>query len=93
MEAQGGSWDPWGGYGYNDTALRVGAEYERVFYKNYYSFGVKIFSVYMTAGGTNWGNMGYPQGYTSYDYVSSSFFQVRSSQSPILIHGDYRELQ
>ena len=32
------------------------------------SFGVKIFNLYMIYGGTNWGNLGHPIGYTSYDY-------------------------
>lgn len=68
IECQGGSWDPWGGYGYNKTAARQGPEYQRIFFKNFYSFGVTIFNVYMGIGGTNWGNMGYPEGYTSYDY-------------------------
>ncbi|KAJ5975439.1 hypothetical protein N7481_009146 [Penicillium waksmanii] len=68
IECQGGSWDPWGGYGYNKTAARQGPEYQRVFFKNFYSFGVTVFNVYMGVGGTNWGNMGYPEGYTSYDY-------------------------
>ncbi|KAL8944309.1 MAG: hypothetical protein Q9216_000493 [Gyalolechia sp. 2 TL-2023] len=42
--------------------------FERVFYKNDFSFGATIFNVYMTFGGTNWGNLGHPGGYTSYDY-------------------------
>ncbi|KAJ5811527.1 hypothetical protein N7474_007828 [Penicillium riverlandense] len=68
MEFQGGSWDPWGGYGYNKTAARLGPPYQRIFFKNIYSFGATVFNVYMGAGGTNWGNLGYPEGYTSYDY-------------------------
>ena len=43
-------------------------EFQRVFYKNDFSFGVKIINYYMTFGGTNWGNVGHPGGYTSYDY-------------------------
>lgn len=58
----------------------LGPEFERVFYKNDYSFGVTIFNLYMTygktsllsdlisfanlTGGTNWGNLGHPGGYT-----------------------------
>jgi hypothetical protein len=68
IECQGGSWDPWGGYGYNKTAARLGPPYQRIFFKNIYSFGATVFNVYMGAGGTNWGNLGYPEGYTSYDY-------------------------
>ena len=64
----------------------MGHEFERVFYKNTFSFGVGILSLYMvswhtspvrltrltlqTFGGTNWGNLGHPGGYTSYDYGS-----------------------
>lgn len=43
-------------------------EFERVFYKNDYSFGLKGINYYMLYGGTNWGNMGFAVGYTSYDY-------------------------
>jgi hypothetical protein len=48
----------------------VNSEFERVFYKNLYSFGVTILNLYMTYGGTNWGNLGHPGGYTSYDYAA-----------------------
>jgi len=48
----------------------VGAAFERVFYKNLYSFGATILNFYMTFGGTNWGNLGHPGGYTSYDYAA-----------------------
>jgi hypothetical protein len=37
----------------------VNYEFERVFYKNNYGFGVTVFNLYMTFGGTNWGNLGY----------------------------------
>ncbi|KAL9091821.1 MAG: hypothetical protein Q9159_001193 [Coniocarpon cinnabarinum] len=68
IEFQGGSFDPWGGYGFNSCAILLNDQFERVFYKNNLAFGVTIFNIYMTYGGTNWGNIGYPQGYTSYDY-------------------------
>ncbi|KAL9089996.1 MAG: hypothetical protein Q9165_005525 [Trypethelium subeluteriae] len=67
-EFQGGSFDPWGGLGFNQCAILLNSEFERVFYKNDFSFGVTIFNIYMTYGGTNWGNLGHPGGYTSYDY-------------------------
>ena len=69
-EFQGGSFDPWGGSGFAKCAVLIGAEFERVFYKQLYSFGVKILNLYMTFGGTNWGNLGHPGGYTSYDYAA-----------------------
>lgn len=46
-------------------------EFERVFYKNNFASGAKILGIYMTFGGTNWGNLGHAGGYTSYDYGAS----------------------
>ncbi|EMC91653.1 glycoside hydrolase family 35 protein [Baudoinia panamericana UAMH 10762] len=68
VEFQGGSFDPWGGLGFAQCTELLSPEFERVFYKNDFSFGVTIFNIYMTYGGTNWGNLGHPGGYTSYDY-------------------------
>jgi beta-galactosidase GanA len=68
VEFQGGSFDPWGGPGFGKCTTLLNQEFERVFYKNDFSFGVTIFNIYMTYGGTNWGNLGHPGGYTSYDY-------------------------
>ncbi len=67
-EFQGGSYDPWGGAGFNSCAALLNHEFERVFYKNNFAAGVRILNLYMTYGGTNWGNIGYPGGYSSYDY-------------------------
>ena len=68
VEFQGGSFDPWGGSGFASCTALLNEQFERVFYKNDFSFGVTIFNIYMTYGGTNWGNLGHPGGYTSYDY-------------------------
>ncbi|KAI4205769.1 MAG: hypothetical protein LQ350_000266 [Teloschistes chrysophthalmus] len=68
IEFQGGSFDPWGGSSFAKCTTLLNEQFERVFYKNDYSFGVTIFNIYMTYGGTNWGNLGHPGGYTSYDY-------------------------
>lgn len=70
VEFQGGSFDPWGGPGFGKCQILLNSEFERVFYKNDFSFGVTIFNIYMTYGGTNWGNLGHPGGYTSYDYAA-----------------------
>jgi hypothetical protein len=67
-EFQGGSFDPWGGVGWDDCVKLTDVEFERVHYKNMFSFGITIFNIYMTFGGTNWANLGHPKGYTSYDY-------------------------
>lgn len=68
VEFQGGSFDPWGGLGFAQCAELLNSQFERVFYKNDLSFAMTIFNIYMTYGGTNWGNLGHPGGYTSYDY-------------------------
>ncbi|KAI1333569.1 glycoside hydrolase family 35 protein [Xylariaceae sp. FL0016] len=70
VEFQGGSFDPWGGWGFEQCSQLVNHEFERVFYKNNYAAGVTIYNLYMIFGGTNWGNLGHPGGYTSYDYGS-----------------------
>ncbi|OQD86712.1 hypothetical protein PENANT_c007G05840 [Penicillium antarcticum] len=67
-EFQGGSGEGWGGVDQDMCGQLVNEEAVRVVYKNNYSFGVKIFNIYMTFGGTNWGNLGYMGGDTSYDY-------------------------
>ncbi|KAI9693517.1 MAG: hypothetical protein M1820_009205 [Bogoriella megaspora] len=67
-EFQGGTGTGWGAVGQDQCAILVNNQAERVLYKNNYSFGVKIFNVYMLYGGTNWGNLGYFGGTTSYDY-------------------------
>ncbi|KAL7931063.1 glycoside hydrolase family 35 protein [Trichoderma chlorosporum] len=71
VEFQGGSFDPFGGWGFEQCSVLVNQEFERVFYKNNYAAGVTIFNLYMIFGGTNWGNLGHPGGYTSYDYGAS----------------------
>ncbi|KAL2823374.1 putative beta-galactosidase A [Aspergillus cavernicola] len=70
VEYQAGAFDSWGGTGFDKCAALTGHEFERVLYKNTFSFGVAILGLYMTFGGTNWGNLGQPGGYTSYDYGS-----------------------
>ncbi|RFU30989.1 hypothetical protein B7463_g5308, partial [Scytalidium lignicola] len=69
-EFQGGSFDPWGGPGFENCAVLTNMEFERVFYKNDFASGVALLNIYMIYGGTNWGNLGHPGDYTSYDYGS-----------------------
>ncbi|KAI1454086.1 glycoside hydrolase family 35 protein [Annulohypoxylon moriforme] len=68
VEFQGGAYDPWGGPGFNNCAAFINHEFERVFFKNNFAAGATIHNIYMIYGGTNWGNIGHPGGYTSYDY-------------------------
>jgi beta-galactosidase GanA len=68
-EFQGGSFDPWGGPGYDNCRQLTGADFESVFYKNNIASGATLQSFYMTYGGTSWGWLPDPsQVYTSYDY-------------------------
>ncbi|KAJ5106824.1 beta-galactosidase [Penicillium angulare] len=66
-EFQGGVPDSWGGVGVATSAAYIGPEFERVIYKLNYGYRAAIHSLYMIFGGTNWGNLGHPGGYTSYD--------------------------
>ncbi|KAF9878523.1 beta-galactosidase [Colletotrichum karsti] len=68
LEYQGGAPDPWGGAGVDKCAAKINQEFARVFVKELVSRSIKILNMYMTYGGTNWGNMGHPEGYTSYDH-------------------------
>ena len=66
---QAGSGTGWGPDGLNQDMCNalVNEESVRVLYKNNYSFGVKLLNIYMTFGGTAWGNLGYEGGDSSYD--------------------------
>ncbi|PYH31773.1 glycoside hydrolase family 35 protein [Aspergillus neoniger CBS 115656] len=66
-EFQGGVPDGWGGVGVDTSAAYIGPEFARIFYKINYGFRTAIQNLYMIFGGTNWGNLGHPGGYTSYD--------------------------
>ncbi|KFA69908.1 hypothetical protein S40285_07457 [Stachybotrys chlorohalonatus IBT 40285] len=65
---QGGGFQHWGQAGFENCALLLNMEFERVLYKNNYAAGATIFNIYMVFGGTNWGNLGHADGFTSYDY-------------------------
>jgi len=41
-EMQGGAFDGWGGAGFEKCSLRLGSEFERVFYKNMLSISTTI---------------------------------------------------
>jgi beta-galactosidase GanA len=68
-EFQGGSFDPWGGPGYDNCRQLTGPDFAKVFYKQNIAIGATQQSFYMTYGGTSWGWQPDPnQVYTSYDY-------------------------
>ncbi|MET8452158.1 beta-galactosidase [Streptomyces sp. NPDC005209] len=70
-EFQGGAFDPWGGPGYDKCAQLINDQFADVFYKQNIAVGATSQNFYMTYGGTNWGWLGMPQNYTSYDYGSA----------------------
>ncbi|CAO3669777.1 unnamed protein product [Umbelopsis vinacea] len=70
-EYQGGSFDPWAGPGYDNCRKLVNEQFAKVFYKNNYAQGATIQSLYMTYGGTSWGEIPEPSVYTSYDYAAA----------------------
>ncbi|KAH9948330.1 glycoside hydrolase superfamily [Amylocystis lapponica] len=70
-EFQGGSFDPWGGPGFDACEILTGADFQDVFNKWNWASNVKLISYYMLYGGTNWGGLPEPGVYTSYDYGSS----------------------
>jgi hypothetical protein len=91
LEFQAGSYDPWGGPGFDECAKLLNHEFVRVFNKNNFGFGITVLNLYMTFGGTNWGNLGYPRGYTSYDYGASvnedrSVAREKYSETKLLAH-------
>ncbi len=68
-EYQGGSFDPWGGPGYDKCRQLTGPDFENVFYQNNIAHGATMQSFYMTVGVTSWGWLPDPsQVYSSYDY-------------------------
>ncbi|GHF70925.1 beta-galactosidase [Amycolatopsis bartoniae] len=68
-EFQGGSFDPWGGPGYDQCRQLTGPDFESVFYTNNIASGATFQNFYMTFGGTSWGWLPDPGAvYSSYDY-------------------------
>lgn len=47
LQFQAGAFDPWGGNGFDACAALVNHEFERVFYKNDFSFGIAFLNLYM----------------------------------------------
>ncbi|KAG6117237.1 hypothetical protein E4U14_007998 [Claviceps sp. LM454 group G7] len=95
IEFQGGAFDPWGGWGFEKCSALVNHEFARVFYKNNYAAGVSVFSLYMIYGGTNWGNLGHPGGYTSYDYgaaIRENRVIDREKYSEVKLQGQFMKV-
>ncbi|MGW4897809.1 beta-galactosidase [Kitasatospora sp. NPDC004240] len=68
-EFQAGSFDPWGGPGYDKCRQLIGSQFADVFYKQNIAVGATMQNLYMAYGGTSWGWQADPNKvYTSYDY-------------------------
>ncbi|MEO8778499.1 MAG: beta-galactosidase, partial [Rhodanobacter sp.] len=63
-EFQGGSFDPWGGPGFEKCRQLTGPSFERVFYQALMASGSTMQNFYMTYGGINWGWLASPGVYT-----------------------------
>ncbi|KAF2632356.1 glycoside hydrolase family 35 protein [Macroventuria anomochaeta] len=88
VEFQGGT----GGVGVETAAALINHEFARVFYKINYGLHTAIMNLYMTYGGTNWGNIGHPLGYTSYDMgaaISEDRQLVREKYSELKLQANY----
>jgi hypothetical protein len=91
-EFQGGSFDPWGGSGFEKCYELTNQMFERIFYKNLYAVDITIFNIYMIYGGTNWGNLGHPGGYTSYDYgaaIAEDRTVIREKYSEVKLQANF----
>ncbi|KAK7017720.1 putative beta-galactosidase A [Favolaschia claudopus] len=68
FEWQGGAFSYWSGPGYDECYQLINEQFANVYYKNNYAAGTAVQNLYMTYGGTNWGNMHCTTIYSSYDY-------------------------
>lgn len=69
-EMQSGWFDKWDGLGYMHIRDALGDEHINIMTKTALSQGVTLFNHYMTAGGTNWGNLACDEVYTSYEFAA-----------------------
>ncbi|KAK7205085.1 hypothetical protein BZA70DRAFT_295563 [Myxozyma melibiosi] len=67
-ELQAGGYDSWAGDGYDDCARRTSTQYVNIFFREAIAQKFTMISQYMAAGGTNWGGIGSPDVYSSYDF-------------------------
>ncbi|KAF2110271.1 glycoside hydrolase superfamily [Lophiotrema nucula] len=67
-EFEGGWFQPWGGYFFDQCQAEQSPEFSDVYYKSVVAQRVVMLNLYMAFGGTNWGHSAAPVVYTSYDY-------------------------
>ncbi|KAJ8507813.1 hypothetical protein ONZ45_g9854 [Pleurotus djamor] len=68
FEWQGGAFSYWSGPSYDMCYELINEQFANVYYKNNYAAEASIQNLYMTYGGTNWGNLHTHTIYSSYDY-------------------------
>ncbi|OTB06588.1 glycoside hydrolase family 35 protein [Hypoxylon sp. CI-4A] len=91
-EYQGGAPDPWGGVGIEQCASMINNEFARVFNKILYGMRTTVLNFYMIFGGTNWGNLGHQDGYTSYDVgaaIKENRQVTREKYSELKLQGNF----
>ncbi|EPS27589.1 putative beta-galactosidase [Penicillium oxalicum 114-2] len=81
-EFEGGWFQPWGGFFYDQCAAEHSPEFADVYYKNNIGSRITLQSLYMVFGGTNWGHSAAPVVYTSYDY-SAPLRETREIQDKL----------
>ncbi|EFQ85763.1 hypothetical protein PTT_19185 [Pyrenophora teres f. teres 0-1] len=69
-EFEGGWFQPWGGYFFDQCQAEQSPEFADVFYKGLIGQRASLLNLYMAYGGTNWGHLAAPVVYTSYDYAA-----------------------
>ncbi|KAH7078726.1 glycoside hydrolase superfamily [Paraphoma chrysanthemicola] len=69
-EFEGGWFQPWGGYFFDQCLAEQSPEFADVFYKGLIGQRATLLNLYMAYGGTNWGHSAAPVVYTSYDYAA-----------------------
>lgn len=67
-EFEAGYFTSWHGVFYDSCLAEHDPAFADVYYKNNIGQRGTLMSLYMTMGGTNWGNLAAPVVYTSYDY-------------------------
>ncbi|KAF1951789.1 hypothetical protein CC80DRAFT_597237 [Byssothecium circinans] len=69
-EFEGGWFQPWNGFFYDQCKAEQSPEFADVFYKGLIGQRATLLNLYMAFGGTNWGHSAAPVVYTSYDYAA-----------------------
>ena len=69
-EMQSGWFDKWDGLGYKHIRDVLGDEHINIMTKTALSQGVTLFNHFLTAGGTNWGDLACDEVYTSYEFTA-----------------------